>query len=94
MPTQIQLQFEAQDQGASQNEKLRAYFLARPDRWIPMPELATASGSLNVHSRIANLRHRFGMHIDQKSTHCPGSRTNFSFYRYVPPAHSPLTTDH
>lgn len=35
-----------------------AYLLRFKNKWIPMPELAKISGSLNVHSRIAEVRRR------------------------------------
>lgn len=51
--------------------------------WVGMPRLARASGSWNVHSRIAQLRTERGLTIENKVERRPGSRTNLSFYRLV-----------
>ena len=70
MVTQTELEFRAQGGGRTQNVRLRDYFLARPKEWIPMPELArviTETGiGAAVHSRVADLRKKFGMIILHK----------------------------
>jgi len=45
-------------------ERLRSYFLARPNVWIPMPDLVRASQSFVIHSGAATLRKQYGMVID------------------------------
>lgn len=68
---QCQLEFESQPParkgGKTQNEKLRDHFLARPNEWIPMPELAqviTPTGiGAAVHSRVDDCRSMYGMAI-------------------------------
>jgi len=36
-------------------------------KWVPMPALAVASGSLNIHSRIDALRHKRGVKIENRT---------------------------
>jgi len=88
MPSQVELDFRAQAGGQSQNQKLAVYLRDNPDRWIPMPELAriiTPTGiGAAVHSRIADLRTKFGMTIVNESRLKPGGRQRESFYRYKP----------
>jgi len=47
--------------------------------WQSMPLLCRVSGSYNVHSRIDELRHRYGCRIENKKEHC-GKKIN-SYYR-------------
>jgi hypothetical protein len=67
MASQVELAFRAQGGGVSQNDKLAAYFRARPNEWLPMPELAkiiTPTGiGAAVHSRVADCRKKFKMNI-------------------------------
>lgn len=51
--------------------------------WVGMPRLARASGSWNVHSRIAQLRTERGLTIENKVERRPGTRANLSFYRLI-----------
>ncbi len=37
-----------------------------PD-WCTMPELVEASGSFNIHTRIDELRHRYGVEIENQT---------------------------
>lgn len=57
--------------------------------WVPMPELARISGSLNIHSRIDQLRHERGLHIENSKTIEAGTRKCLSSYRLVSPEGSP-----
>lgn len=50
--------------------------------WVPMPQLAAAADSLNVHSRIDELRHKGGHHIENRTESDPRRpRRRLSFYR-------------
>ncbi|MBK1884123.1 hypothetical protein JIN85_17010 [Luteolibacter pohnpeiensis] len=51
--------------------------------WVSMPTLAAASRSLNIHSRIANLRDR-GFQIENRTEQ--ENRAVHSFYRLITPA--------
>lgn len=55
--TQLELDYRRTGTARSQSDAILALLRARQD-WVPMPELARESGSLNVHSRIADLRRR------------------------------------
>ena len=50
--------------------------------WVPMPHLARVSESLNIHSRVDELRHKRGMDIrnKQERDECNRKRKH-SFYR-------------
>jgi hypothetical protein len=77
---------------STQLDRLEAYFRERPGQWIDLPDLARAiskNGSgvgLAVHSRIAELRQRRGMKIENRSTYAleDGERVCRSSYRFVP----------
>lgn len=50
--------------------------------WVPMPQLAAEADSLNVHSRIDELRSKRGLHIENKTESDPvRPRRRRSFYR-------------
>ncbi len=50
--------------------------------WVPMPYLAHLSQSLNVHSRVDELRHKRGTIIENKKERDElNRRRNRSFYR-------------
>ncbi len=50
--------------------------------WVPMPQLAATAESLNVHSRIDELRHKRGIPIENKTESDPRKpRRRLSFYR-------------
>ena len=49
--------------------------------WVSMPALVEVSGSYNIHSRIDELRHAYGIAIECKIETSPGCRAKFSFYR-------------
>lgn len=71
----------------SQCDLILAALQARPGQWIPMPELARASGSLNVHTRIDQLRHERGLRIENQTER--DGRRQLSSYRLVVPEPSP-----
>lgn len=51
-------------------------------QWVPMPHLAAVSESLNVHSRVDELRHKRGVMIENKKERdLVNRRRNLSFYR-------------
>lgn len=50
--------------GQSQCDLILAELRRKEGAWVSLPELAAASGSMAVHSRIADLRTR-GLHIEQ-----------------------------
>ena len=50
--------------------------------WVSMPQLAAAGESLNVHSRIDELRSKRGLHIENRTMSDPQRpRRRLSFYR-------------
>lgn len=56
-------------------------------QWVPMPHLARVSESLNIHSRIDELRHKRGLHIENKTERDAGRKhRKISFYRLPLPA--------
>lgn len=82
--TSNQLEFTLAHRGASQNDRLRAYLEDRPNRWIPMPELGRAIGAWAVHSRISDLRTKFGMRIDHRSRRDAVTGQHLPEYRFSP----------
>lgn len=63
----------------TQNQLVLAELVRRHGQWVPMPELAAASGAYAVHSRISDLR-AAGLEIEVK---VGGVRPRHSFYRLV-----------
>lgn len=64
----------------SQADKILECLRARRPRWVPMPYLSAISGSLNIHTRIDDLRRKgFDIVNDQRTKR--DSRTRDSFYR-------------
>lgn len=60
----------------SQNAAILALLRARAGQWVPMPELAAASGAYAVHSRIADLRedgHEIENQVDRSERPCRSS---------------------
>ena len=52
--------------------------------WVSMPQLAAAGESLNVHSRIDELRHKRGIAIENRTESDPARpRRRLSFYRIL-----------
>ena len=64
--------------GTTQCGAILARLEAAKGDWVPMPELAKASGGYAVHSRIAELRARG--HVISQSSNRSG-RKILSFYR-------------
>ena len=62
----------------SQNAKVLALLRDNRRRWVPMPAIATLCQTLNVHSRIAELR-KAGLFISNKIMR-DGER-KLSFYK-------------
>ena len=74
-------------QHPTQNELILDALTARRGDWVPMPELSEASGSWNVHSRIADLRAE-GHDIDNKIVR--RGRQSRSYYRIPAPEQQTL----
>jgi len=68
--------------GTSQCGAILARLEAAGGDWVPMPELAHASGAFAVHSRVAELR-SWGHVIEQRSERV--GRKVRSFYRLANP---------
>lgn len=66
------------ERGQSQCDLILACLLARAGEWVPMLHLHNVSGSMNIHSRIADLRKR-GHHILQQNTRQPNGATHSSY---------------
>lgn len=66
----------------SQCDAIHDCLSAAKGEWVPMPHLAAVSESLNVHSRVDELRHKRGVMIENKKERdeCRRRRT-LSFYR-------------
>lgn len=69
--------------GASQNSRVLAKLMDRPGKWVPAITLALASGSLAVHSRVAELRKKHGHDIRQENRR--SGRMVHSHYRIILP---------
>jgi hypothetical protein len=91
-PTQVELQFRSTAGGQTQNDRLRAIFLKRPGQWLPMTDLGREIGAWAVHSRVADLRSKYGMKIKTLISVDPFTGQRHSAYRYVPnaPGERPL----
>lgn len=73
-------QREHQGLGDTQCGAILARLEAAGGDWVPMPELARASGAFAVHSRVSDLR-SWGHVIEQRSER--DGRKVRSFYRLV-----------
>lgn len=73
-------QREHQGLGYTQCGAILARLEAAGGDWVPMPELAVASGAFAVHSRVSDLR-SWGHVIEQRSERV--GRRVLSFYRLV-----------
>lgn len=71
----------ASETGISQCDAILSLLSANLGGWVPLPELAAVSGSMAVHSRIADLRGR-GLFIQQRQTR--KGRMCHSSYRLQP----------
>lgn len=74
--------------GKSQCDRILAVLTRDAGMWVSMARLHVSSGSMNVHSRIADLRKR-GHRIDHKNERPKGRTAIHSFYRLVLPEHQP-----
>lgn len=75
----------------SLNDKLEAYFRAKPDVWIDGMEIAKIAGSYAWRSRCSDLRKR-GMDIrnrQQRMTDANGRTWTVSWYMFVSPVEQP-----
>lgn len=66
--------------GASQCDIILCELKRHANQWVPMPHLASVSGSLNIHSRIADLAKR-GHRIENNQV--TKGRKRHSFYRIL-----------
>lgn len=87
---EAQLEFQVDQGGKTQNEKLRAYLLQRPGVWVEMPALAkvitdTGIGAA-VHSRVNDCRNKFAMEIRNKRGKKNGKCISFYMYEPANPA--------
>ena len=69
--------------GSSQCACILAELECAPGEWVSLARLHICSGSMAVHSRIADLRRR-GHVIEQENRRKPHSRIIHSFYRLKP----------
>jgi hypothetical protein len=67
--------------GASQCDLILELLAAANGRWVSMIDLHRVSGSMAVHSRIADLRER-GLQVEQHSVR--KGRSVHSSYRLIP----------
>jgi hypothetical protein len=75
----------------TQSDLIYQALLEKAGLWVAMPHLMTVSGSANIHTRINELRHQHGHHIQNKQQRIPGRRTRASFYRLILPEPQPTT---
>lgn len=75
-----QTQYTESRSGVSQCDLILRRLQLTPGVWVDMPLLCRVSGSLNCHSRVADLRKR-GHHIEWRGEHLDGSI--HSFYRII-----------
>lgn len=73
--------YELSNCGASQCALILQRLRETPAQWVPMPDLASVSGSYVVHSRVADLRKR-GHTIEHRNER-HGSKVH-SFYMLQP----------
>lgn len=69
------------------NDKLAAYFKARPGQWLDGRVLSQVAGAYAWRSRCSDLRRLFSMDIQNKQQrlkNAEGKPYTVSFYRYVP----------
>lgn len=73
--------------GQSQCDIILAELTRHAGAWVSLPELAAVSGSMAVHSRIADLRAR-GLHIEHRNQR--KGRMVHSSYRINAPTQATL----
>ncbi len=74
----------------SQSDLILARLQESPGEWVSMPELAAVGESMNVHTRIDELRHKGGHHIENYQEKQTGTRRRKSYYRLILP--EPVST--
>ena len=72
----------------SLTDRLRAYFLAHPNQWIPQRTIADIAGLGGYRTRASELRHApYSMTIETRVELIDGdTRAKRSLYRYKPAA--------
>lgn len=66
----------------SQCDAILQALQAANGEWVSMPQLAAEADSLNVHSRVDELRHKRGLNIENRTESDPDRpRRRKSFYR-------------
>lgn len=78
---QLELEYRGASGGKSQTDRVLRMLQSAHGDWVSMPDLARGSGSLNIHSRIADLRNR-GYIVDPRQLRAADG-THLSFYRLV-----------
>lgn len=76
---------EATTTTASQCDLILAALKAANGDWVSMPALHEASGSMNIHTRIDQLRHERGLVIKNQIEREKGSTRQHSSYRLIEP---------
>ena len=74
--------------GHGQCDRILARLQQSAGQWVSLMDLHRASGSMNVHSRVADLRNRPGIIIEQKNIQ--HGRTKHSHYRLIPTEEQPM----
>ena len=83
-----QAQFRTADPvGHSQTDRLAAILLERAGCWVHMTRIGREIGAWAVHSRIADVRRKYGYTILNRQKKIRGSR--HSFYKYLPAQETP-----
>ena len=84
----------------TQCDAIHSCLTAAAGAWVPMPHLAAVSASLNIHTRVDELRRKRGVMIENKTERDHANRhRKLSFYRIPtdlrpPPSDlRPLTSD-
>ncbi len=91
MVSQLEIDFRASAGGHTQNDRLREIFLSQPGTWLDMVSLGRQIGAWAVHSRVADLRKRWGMTILCRTHLDPSTHRRISSYYYEPDGGSPST---
>jgi acyl dehydratase len=83
--TQAQYRTES---GPTQTDRLAAILQERAGRWVSMTRIGRDIGAWAVHSRIADVRRRYGYTIINRQRKIGGVR--HSFYKYLPIQSDPV----
>ena len=66
----------------SQNTAIVERLRQSPGEWVPMPELARISGSMNIHTRVWEINDTLALGIENQTLRDPSHRfRKLSFYR-------------